>query len=557
MNSAATAVAAVRRREPESVQRIPASFLPPIEHRPNVIFALPQLQYPLALNAAAELVDRPIARGWAGRPAYLFGERRITYAELARDVNRLGNALIGLGIRPGERVMLRIPDRPEHVVSLLALLKIGAIAVPTFTLLRAPDLIYREQDTEAVALIADSRLLEEVEKARPSFQHVSHFVSIGPAEAAGYLDYEKLLDAGSADLTPAPTRRDDISMVLYTSGSTGEPKGCCESHSDLLAVSDGFGNYMMPFRENDVIAGQPPLAFSMGIGVFLSWPLRFGVPAVLVEEKRPEVLLDAIERHRVTVFAAVPTFYNMMANTALAVRRDTWSIRQFRSSGEMLTPGIQAKVVDRFGIPVREAMGSGESLHMIASYRWDEPVREACFGRPIPGFEIAVCDPDTFEELPRGEAGLLSFRGPTGTKYWRKPEIQAMSVRNGWSVLQDRIRMDDEGFCYYLGRQDELIVSAGYNIAPTEVESILARHPHVLESACIGAPDPEGVRAQVVKACIVLRDGVAASPELAREIQAFFKQNGAPHLYPRVIEFVAALPKTASGKTRRLALNRS
>jgi 2-aminobenzoate-CoA ligase len=191
---------------------------------------------------------------------------------------------------------------------------------------------------------------------------------------------------------------------------------------------------------------------------------------------------------------------------------------------------------------------------MIATYRHDEPVREASFGRPLPGFQIAVRDPDTMEELPRGEVGVLSFRGPTGTKYWRKPEIQAKSVRHGWSILQDAIRMDEEGFCYFTGRQDDMIVSGGYNIAPTEVESILARHPRVLESACVGAPDPEGLRTEVVKACIVLRGDAVASPALASEIQAFFKQVGSPHLYPRVIEFVAALPKTASGKVRRVDL---
>jgi 2-aminobenzoate-CoA ligase len=244
----------------------------------------------------------------------------------------------------------------------------------------------------------------------------------------------------------------------------------------------------------------------------------------------------------------------MMANAAENVRRNTSSIRQLRSAGEMLTPGIQKKVVQRFGLPVREAMGSTESLHMISSYRFDEAVREACFGRPIPGFEIVVRDPDTMEELPRGEVGVLSFRGPTGTKYWRKPEIQAKAVRNGWSILQDAMRMDDEGFCHYIGRQDEMIVSSGYNIAPTDVESVLAKHPSVLESACIGAPDPEQLRTEVVRACVVLREGIEASAQLGVEIQEFFKRNGAPYAYPRIVEFVKALPKTASGKIRRVDL---
>ena len=541
-------------RSRDSVQSIPESFLPPPQCSPDLLFSLPELNYPLRLNAAVEFLDRPIARGWGDRTVYLFGERRISYRDLAGDVNRLGNALAGLGIRPGDRVLLRIPDRPEHAVCILALLKIGAVAVPTFTLLRAADIAYREADAEAIALIADARFLDEVEKARPSFGFVRHCVAIGETGRAGYHDYDALLAAAGSSLTPAPTRRDDVALLLYTSGSTGEPKGCCESHSDLLAIADGFCNYQLPLRAQDVIAGQPPLAFSMGVGFFLSYPLRFGVPAVLMEEKKPEAMLRAIERHRVTILGAVPTYYNMLALAAESVRADVSSLRDLRSAGEALSPAVAARVLERLGSPIRDSMGSTESLHIISSSRHGDPVREGSCGRPIPGFEIVVRDPDTFAEMPRGRPGLLTFRGPTGTKYWRKPDVQAKSVRGGWSMLQDSVRMDEEGYLYYIGRQDDMIVTAGYNVAPTEVEAVLARHPAVLECACIPAPDPDGERSQVVKAWIVLREGFAASGELANEIQTFFKQHGAPHMYPRVIGFASSLPKTPTGKIRRSEL---
>ena len=537
-----------------SIQSIPASYLPPPECRPDLLFALPQLQYQPRLNAAAEFLDRPIAQGHGARTVYLFGDRRITYEDLARDVNRLGNALRGLGIRPGDRVLLRIPDRPEHVVCILALVKIGAIAVPTFTLLRAADILYREADAEAVAMITDARYLDEVRKAQPSFRFVRQCICIGEAAVPGYLSYEALLANERGELEAAPTRRDDIALLLYTSGSTGEPKGCCESHSDLLAIADGFCNHQLPLDPGDVIAGQPPLAFSMGIGFFLSYPLRFGVPAVLMEDKKPEAMLRAIARYRVTVFGAVPTYYNMLALAAEKFPVDVSSLRDLRSAGEALSPAVAARVLERLGAPVRDSMGSTESLHIMSSTHHGEPIREGSCGRPIPGFQIVVRDPDSFEELPRGEPGLLTFRGPTGTKYWRKPQVQARSVRNGWSILQDSVSMDAEGYLYYIGRQDDMIVTAGYNIAPTEVEAVLARHPAVLESACIPAPDPQGDRTQVVKAFIVLREGAAASGALAREIQDYFKVNGAPHLYPRVIEFVASLPKTPTGKIRRSEL---
>ena len=541
-------------RSRDSVQSIPESFLPPPQCSPDLLFSLPELNYPLRLNAAVEFLDRPIARGWGDRTVYLFGERRISYRDLAGDVNRLGNALAGLGIRPGDRVLLRIPDRPEHAVCILALLKIGAVAVPTFTLLRAADIAYREADAEAIALIADARFLDEVEKARPSFGFVRHCIAIGETGRAGYHDYDALLAAAGSSLTPAPTRRDDVALLLYTSGSTGEPKGCCESHSDLLAIADGFCNYQLPLRAQDVIAGQPPLAFSMGVGFFLSYPLRFGVPAVLMEEKKPEAMLRAIERHRVTILGAVPTYYNMLALAAESVRADVSSLRDLRSAGEALSPAVAARVLERLGSPIRDSMGSTESLHIISSSRHGDPVREGSCGRPIPGFEIVVRDPDTFAEMPRGRPGLLTFRGPTGTKYWRKPDVQAKSVRGGWSMLQDSVRMDEEGYLYYIGRQDDMIVTAGYNVAPTEVEAVLARHPAVLECACIPAPDPDGERSQVVKAWIVLREGFAASGELANEIQTFFKQHGAPHMYPRVIGFASSLPKTPTGKIRRSEL---
>ena len=539
-----------------SIQSIPASYLPPVEHRPDIVLALPEQQYPLRFNAAEEFLDRPIARGWGDRPVYLFGDRRITYQDLARDVNRFGNALVGLGIRPGDRVLLRIPDRPEHAVCILALLRIGAIAVPTFTLLRSADIVYREADTEAVAVIADARFLDEIVKARPSFRFVRHFVAIGETGHAGFYDYDALLAAAGASLAPARTRRDDVALLLYTSGSTGEPKGCCESHSDLLAIADGFCNYQMPVLPGDVIAGQPPLAFSMGVGFFMSYPLRFGVPAVLMEEKKPEVMLRAIEKYGVTIFGAVPTYYNMLALAAEGVSADLSTLRELRSAGEALSPAMAARVLKRLGSPVRDSMGSTESLHIMSSTRHDEPIRDGSCGRPIPGFQIVVRNPVTFEEMPRGEPGLLTFRGPTGTKYWRKPEVQAKSVRNGWSILQDSVRMDEEGYLFYIGRQDDMIVTSGYNIAPTEVEGVLARHPAVLESACIPAPDPGGERSQVVKACIVLRDAAAASSGLASDIQVFFKQNGAPHMYPRIIDFVTSLPKTATGKIRRSELRR-
>lgn len=539
-----------------SIQEILREYLPETATLPEQRCDLPELRYPPGLNAAEELVDGAIEQGFGERVAFYFRDDRITYAELQQQVNRVGNAFKALGVQPGDRALLRLPDRPELVYCILALQKIGAVPVPTYTLSRAQDLVYRENDTGAKVVVSDAGLLDELEKARPGFRFVESLVAVPSTKQPGYSSYEDLVEGAPTVLAAAATACEDPALILYTSGSTGEPKGCLHTHADTLAIADSYARYCVQPTPEDVFAGPPPIPFALGFGFFLVFPLRFGAAAVLADQKTPGVMLKAMERYGVTVFAAVATYYGMLLEQLVSEGAECFAgnLRLLLCGGEPLAARVAGGCERAFGLPLLQFLGTTEMLHNIVSYRADEMPRSGSFGHAVPGYEVAVRDPGTFVELPRGEPGLLTVRGPTGTKYWRKPEQQKKTVREGWNIVKDIVRMDEDGYLYYVARSDEMIVSAGYNIAPADVENVLLRHPAVLKAACIGAPDPEGRRSKVVKACVVLRSGYESSDALVKELQEFFKANAPPFMYPRLVEFLPELPETLTGKIRRSEL---
>jgi 2-aminobenzoate-CoA ligase len=536
--------------------QIPPAYLPEPEAMPEQLYELPDLHYPERLNAAAELLDSALARGFGDRPAFHCDDGDVTYAELAGAVNRVGNALHGLGLQPGDRVLLRLPDGPDLAYWVLALQKIGAVPVPTFTLARAPDLVHRENDSEAIAVVAAAELLDEVEKARTEFRYAQHLIAVPATNDPTYLDAARLIGESADTLIAADTHRDDLALILYTSGSTGDPKGCWHTHADVLAIADSYARHCIRPTPDDVFAGPPPIPFALGFGFFLIFPLRFGAAAVLTTQKHPERMLRAIEKHGVTVLTGVSTYFGMLAEQLIGSEnsRRTSSLRLLLCGGEPLPERISRQCQDVLGLPLVQFLGTTEMLHNIVSYPAGEAPKPGSFGRAVPGYEVVVRDPDTFSEVPRGTPGMLTVRGPTGIKYWRKPEQQKEAVRHGWNLVKDIVRMDDEGYLYYISRSDDVIVSAGYNIAPAEVEGVLLRHPSVLKVACIGAPDPTGRRSTVVKACIVLRPGYDPSDGLVANLQSFFKANAQPSMYPRLVEFLPELPETLTGKVRRAEL---
>ncbi|MFL6052858.1 MAG: AMP-binding protein, partial [Actinoallomurus sp.] len=326
----------------------------------------------------------------------------------------------------------------------------------------------------------------------------------------------------------------------------------------VLAIADSYARYCVRPTADDVFAGPAPIPFALGFGFFIVFPLRFGAAAVLTTRKSPEDMLRAVDEHGVTVLFGVSTYFGMLSERlvehGVSTRTDT--LRLLLCGGEPLPERIARQCADTLGLPLRQFLGTTELLHNIVSYLPDESPRPGSFGHAVPGYDVVVRDPVTFKEVPRGESGLLTVRGATGTKYWRKPEQQKEAVREGWCVVKDIVRMDEDGYLYYISRSDEMIISSGFNIAPADVENVLLRHPSVLKVACIGAPDPSGRRSTVVKACVVLRPGYEPSDVLVKELQDFFKANASPNMYPRLVEFLTELPETMTGKVRRSELAR-
>ncbi|GAY08112.1 acyl-CoA synthetase [Pseudonocardia sp. N23] len=522
----------------------------PTVARPRPVIA--DLVRSATFNIAAEILDGAVAAGLGDRIALRTDTGSTTYAELADSVARAAGALAELGVAPHDRVLLRFDDVPALAVWLFAVQRIGAVPVPVYALARAGDLVYRANDAEVVAVVTAADLIDEVDRARPRFTSVRHLIAEPAAPDAAYLDAAELL-ATATPAAAAPTSPDDPAILLYTSGSTGEPKGCLHSHSDIAAGIDSWGAEGLRPEPEDVFAGPPPLPFALGYVYFLIVPLWAGASSVLSTEKSHDAMLRTIERHGVTVFTAASSYFGGLGERYRQCPEayDVASLRKVVCGGEPLQEWIAVSFEETFGLPLIQYLGTTELLHVVITYGADEARRSGIIGRAMPGYDVSVRDPESLAALPPGRPGLLAIRGVTGTRYWRRPEMQAAAVHDGWSVFKDLVQIDDDGYIAYVGRTDDMIVSSGFNIPPAYVEGILATHPSVRQVACVGAPDPTGRRSTVVKAYISLRDGSPPSPELATELQDYFKSNGQPHMYPRIVEFLPQLPQTLTGKISR------
>jgi len=534
---------------------IPADYLPSPEVQPDSVHAVPEVHYPRPLNVTEELVDSQVETGQGDAVAIRFEDRAITYAELQERVNRLGNALSDLGVQPGDRVMVRFPNRPEPVVSCLAVQKIGAVALPSMKLLRARELTYIGNNAEISAAIVYDDLLEDFEAAMPDLDTLEEVVV---AERNGidhdHHDYDALLADAEADLAPYETERDDLALMLYTSGTTGRPKGAVHTHRQVLASADSYARYCVEPTTADVFGGNPPLPFAYGYGDLLTFPLRFGATTSLVEDATPGDLLQAVEDHGITVLCSVPTAFNQILSEHpdAAEEFDLSSLRLGMSAGEPLAPSTFESFREEFGIELLDGIGTTEMLHIFLSHRQSDEVDPSATGYAVPGYECKVVDPDTGEELERGEAGLLAVRGPTGITYWNRPEKQAEAVQDGWSYPGDIFVHRADGRFEYKSRRDDLIITAGYNVPGPEVENVLQEHEAVSEVAVVGSPHEE--RGEIVKAFVVLADGVDPRDELKVELQDHVKGILAPYKYPRAMEFIQELPRTETGKIRRTEL---
>lgn len=515
---------------------------------PDLRFTDPELQFPERVNITAHSLDRNLTPSQADRVAFFCGERSITYRALHEQVNRFAAGLASLGLKPGERVVLRIPNSIEFVVCALALHRIGAVVVPTNVLLRERILSYIVNACEARVVIVHRDCVDEVEAGRARYETVRHCIALG-GTCAGCVDYDKLLEQPPLAASTM-VRPDDLATMFFTSGTTGWPKGCMHLTGTILAGTQVALHMFDRLGPGDVLSGTPPLAFTFGYGNMLLLPLLAGVPCVLIEGRaRPESILAAIERHRVTIFQSVPAAYNQILGFPDRERYDLSSLRGTLSGSAPLLAATFHQWEKAFGTRMANGMGSSESYVSIFS-RWNAKPKPGSLGSPLPGWEIRILD-DEGRDCTRGKTGRMAVRGPAGNLYWRNPEKQAEAVIDGWSLTGDLVYQDpDDSGCYWhVCRGDDVIKSRGYRISPGEVEDALMEHPAVFETAVIGAPDP--VQGERVKAFAALKDGHLGSTVLAEEMKRFLRDRLAGYQVPGEIEFVDALPKTETGKIRR------
>ncbi|MFG2113625.1 AMP-binding protein [Streptomyces sp. NPDC048718] len=549
--------------------------LPPAGQWPRLLFDLPGLAYPDRLNCGAELLDRTVERFGGDRPAFLDAEGTVwTYGELRDRVDRIAHVLTSdLGVRPGNRILLRGPTTPWLAACWLAVMKTGAIAVTVLAQQRSRELAVMCEIARCQYALCDARFLDELTAARVPGLRITPFGGDGPD------DLLTLAHGKPKRYEAVPTAADDVALIAFTSGSTGRPKGCMHFHRDVLAVADTFSAHVLRPEPDDVFAGSPPLGFTFGLGGLVVFPLRAGACAVLLEQAGPQQLLAAIARHRVSVLFTAPTAYRVMLSELTAPghgqvpdgrtageqgdqardnrtpppepahTHDLGSLRRCVSAGEHLPESTWRAWYEHTGLKLIDGIGATELMHIFLSAA-DDDIRPGTTGRPVPGWQARIVGRDG-RELPDGEPGLLAVRGPVGCRYLADPR-QTEYVRGGWNITGDTYVREPDGRFRYLARADDMIISAGYNIPGPQVEEALLAHPDVVEAAVIGRPDP--LRGQITVAYTVVRDGVPHDSATAAALRAFVRARLVPYKTPREFVFLDTLPRTATGKLQRFRL---
>ncbi len=504
--------------------------------------------YPDRLNAAVELTDAMVEKGFGDRTALIGQGRARTYSELTLWSNQLANALQReYGVRPGERVMIRSANNPAMVACWLAVTKVGAVAVNTMPMLRAKELQQVIDKASVTLVLCDARLLDELRTCVDvSGQAVRVVAFDGTASQEEALDRAALAQPGV--FNALATSQDDVALLGFTSGTTGQPKATMHFHRDLLAVCDSYAKEVLQVQSTDVFVGSPPLAFTFGLGGLTLFPLRFGACAVLLENASPPNLIDIIQRYKATICFTSPTAYRAML-AAMDTGVDLSSLRVAVSAGETLPAPTYNEWLAKTGKPMLDGIGSTEMLHIFISNRLNDS-KPGCTGKPVTGYEAKILGKDG-QEAPIGQPGALAVRGLTGCRYLDDPR-QAKYVQNGWNITGDTFYQDDQGYFYFVARNDDMIISGGYNISGPEVEAALMSHEAVAECAVVASPDE--ARGSLVCAHVVLRNGWTDSDATTKVLQEHVKATIAPYKYPRRIVFTAALPKTATGKIQRFVL---
>jgi 2-aminobenzoate-CoA ligase len=516
--------------------------LPPDRLWPDFRFSLPGLQYPERLNAAAELLDATAGAFGGDRPCLLAQDRTTwSYDDVVRLSNQVAWVLADeLGVVPGNRVLLRGPNNPWLAVCWLGVLKAGAVAVTTMSLLRSAELATICEVSRPTVALCDHRFTEELAAGAAGLPIVSY-------GGAGAEDLVARVEAMPRNFSAVDTAADDVAMIAFTSGTTGRPKAAMHFHRDLLAIADTFSAHVLKPRPDDIFTGTPPLAFTYGLGGLLVFPLRAGAATLLLEKVTPAELADQIAARGVTVLSTAPTAFRAMLAAGKA--GELRGLRRPVSAGEHLSGSLWQAFYDATGVKIIDGIGSTEMLHIFISSSDDE-IRPGSTGRAVPGYEAAILDEEG-KPVPDGTPGRLAVKGPTGCRYLAD-ERQRSYVQDGWNFTGDTYVRDSDGYFWYQARSDDMIISGGYNIAGPEIEEVLLGHPDVAECGVVGVPDD--ARGQIVKAFVVLQVGAAGGEAKILELQEYVKQRIAPYKYPRAVEFLAALPRTNTGKLQRFRL---
>jgi 2-aminobenzoate-CoA ligase len=526
--------------------------LPPRDLWPDMDTTVPPLStYPERMNCAVELLDKMVAAGHGDRPCVRFLDKVWTYRDLTEQANRVAEVLVAdMGLVPGNRVLLRAPNNPALLATWFGVVKAGGIVVATMPLLRARELTYICEKAKISHALCDIKLVDEMvatQQASPSLKHVAYFTPLLDG-SDGKADFDGRVRSKTGRFANVDTFNDDVCLIAFTSGTTGPAKGTMHFHRDVIAMCDVFPKECLDIQPSDIFTGSPPLAFTFGLGALALFPMRYGASFVMLEKSSPDILLETVQKYKVTGMVTAPTGYRQMID--IAKKYDLSSLRIGVSAGETLPKATWQGWFDTTGVKIVDGIGATEMIHIFISAAPDA-IRPGATGKPLKGYQAKVVD-ENGKELPPGTMGRLAVKGCTGCRYLDNIERQKGYVQNGWNMTGDLYTMDEDGYFWYGARGDDMIVSAGYNISGPEVEAVLLEHPKVKEAAVIGAPDEQ--RGIVVKAFVVLREPSQANDATVKELQDFVKNQIAPYKYPRLVEFRDTLPRTETGKLQRFRL---
>jgi 2-aminobenzoate-CoA ligase len=539
--------------------KIPEKMLPPKDTWPEYVVPEEFADTPDELNLADFLLDRHIREGRGGNPAIKFMDQIVTYAQLQEMVNKFGNSLKDVGVESQDRVGIRLVNSIQALVAIFAIEKIGAIPVPTSPLWSGEEVAFVANNAEMKLFIVNAPLMAPVEVAKPNFEFGTKVITIGgnadEVKAAGNMVYEEMLAAGSADLEATMLKATDIGIMLYTSGTTGMPKGCVHFVKPIVIETKLVNKHVYKMKPGDCLGGAAPVSFAAGFGTFTLMPFEGGAAISLIPKFTPPDMLDLIQKHKITILTGLPTGYRAMMKFPKFKDYDTSSIRLYTSGGDALGSETLSAWQKLTGLPIWEGLGGTEMLHLVTSNTMNPEPMPDSIGKALPGVKCKVVDPE-WNDCEPDQVGSMVIKGPSGSLYWKPYEnddkllkSQKKGVVKGWNQMGDAVYMKADGNIFFVSREDDMIKSSGYRIGPAEVEEAIEKHPAVAEAGVVGVPDPE--KGQITKAFVVLKEGHEGSDEFFEELKTFLKEHIAIYKLPRAIEYRTELPRTPTGKLLR------